>query len=59
MFDLLPRVLGLESRPGSMRLMSGLSEGKEAQAMATLISMPDQMPAFTPSKVVSVETDIS
>jgi len=29
--------------------MSGLRAGREAQAMATFISMPDQMAALTPS----------
>lgn len=45
----LPRVLMLESRLGRMRVMRGLIAGKDAQAIATLISIPDQIPALTPS----------
>jgi hypothetical protein len=33
--------------------------GREAQARATLISIPDQIPALTPSRAVSGETEIS
>ena len=49
MLDRLPRVLMFESNPGSTRAMRGLIEGREAQAIATFISIPDQIPAFTPS----------
>lgn len=42
-------MLEFESKPGMIRLMSGLIDGKEAQAMATFISIEDQIPAFTPS----------
>ena len=31
--------------------MSGLRDGREAQAIATFISIPDHIPAFTPSTV--------
>jgi hypothetical protein len=50
MFDLL-RLPMLEKMPGARREMRGLRAGSEAQAIATLISIPDQMAMFTPSTV--------
>jgi hypothetical protein len=43
------RVLIFERRPGRILLMRGLRAGREAQAIATLISIPDQMAQLTPS----------
>lgn len=58
MFDLL-RLPMLGRMPGTRREMRGFREGREAQAIATLISIPDQMAMLTASKDVSVDTEIS
>lgn len=49
MLDRLPRVLAFERRVGRIREIRGLMDGREAQAIATFISMPDHIPALTPS----------
>ena len=50
MFDLflLPIV---ERSPGKALEINGLIAGRDAHAIATLISMPDQMAQLTPSTV--------
>lgn len=48
-----------ERRPGKKREKSGLRAGSEAQATATLISMPDQIAVLTPSRGGSAEFEIS
>jgi hypothetical protein len=67
-------VVRLDKNPGIIFEMSGFRAGRDAHAMPTLISIPDQIPALTPSTVdvrvkqkveegniqeVSVETEIS
>jgi hypothetical protein len=42
----------VESRRGRNLEMSGFRAGREAHAIATLISMPDQIAALTPSTVL-------
>jgi len=55
MLDLL-RLPMLERMPGTRREMRGFRAGREAQAIATLISMPDQMAMLTASTVCFVSS---
>jgi len=47
------RVETVDNNPGISFAISGFSAGREAHAMATLISMPDQIAALTPSTIDS------